>query len=112
MGILEIVEIHHGIEGNQSDKGVIWQTVEEKQEFILEESQFILRSGDIDNKHESGCSNTPSPSVGKKMKGRARGRVLHGGVGREELGGEIGIGVGDGARERVPARAEGAVPDA
>lgn len=102
MGILEIVEIHHGIEGNQSDKGVIWQTVEEKQEFILEESQFILRSGDIDNKHESGCSNTPSPS----------GRVLHGGVGREELGGEIGIGVGDGARERVPARAEGAVPDA
>lgn len=103
VGVTEIVEINHRVEGDKRDEGVVGQVVEEEElELILEGKEVMLRSGEIDEKDE-----------GKGMRRRRRTRlkrVLDGAVCREELSREIGI--GDGTGKGVATRAEGAVPDA
>jgi len=100
----EMVEIDHGIEGEESNEGVVGEVVvEEEEEFLLEGEELVVGGGKIDEKDEG--------------RGRRRGRgggerrrVLDGAVGGEEFGREVGV--GDGAGKGVADGAEGAVPDA
>lgn len=90
VGRREMVEIDHGVEGDERDEGVVGQVVEEVEELVLEGRKFVLGSGEIEEKDEG------------RGRGRGRGggrRVLDGAVGGEEFGGEVGV--GDGAGEGV-----------
>lgn len=94
------MEIDEGVEGDERDEGVVGQVVEEEEEVVLEEEEFILGSGEIEEK-EKGRGR------GKWRRGR---RVLDGAVSGEEFSGEIGV--GDGTGKGVATETEGAVPDA
>lgn len=98
MGVTEIMEIDEGVEGEERDVGVVGQVMEEEEEVVLEEEEFILGSGEIEEKEEG------------KGRGRRGRRVLDGAVSGEEFGWEIGV--GDGTGKGVATETEGAVPDA
>lgn len=103
-GRCEMVEIDHGVEGEESDEGVVGEVVvEEEEEVLLEGEELVVGGGEIDEKDEGR-------GRGRGRGGGERRRVLDGAVGGEELGGEVCV--GDGAWKGVAEGAEGAVPDA
>ncbi|WVY94461.1 hypothetical protein V8G54_033549 [Vigna mungo] len=78
----EMVEIDHGIEGEESDEGVIEEVVmEEEEEVLLEGEQLVVGGGKIDEKDEGG-------GRGRGRGGGGRRRVLDGAVSGEEFGRE------------------------